>query len=381
MLDPIHISGAGPAGLTAAITVARLGRRVVVHERQAAVGARFHGDYQGIENWTHDRDVLEEMEGIGIEPTFDAAPFRELVLFGPKGQEHTLRSTPPLFYLVKRGSAPGTLDTSLAEQAVAHGAELRFSDRVQALHKGGIVAEGPRATDAIAVGYIFETSAADGAYGVVSDELAPQGYAYLIVHAGCGTLATVLFEDFHSERTYLERTLEFFKSRVGIPMTDARRFGGRANFRRSGAATRGKLLYVGESAGFQDALWGFGMRYAVLSGHLAGRALIDGDPASYERGWEDRFGGLLMASLVNRYILSKVGNTGYSTALALAARPADLRPWLNRLYGASWWKRILFPLAKRSGATMSFAEACSRDGCTCTWCRCKHESEDEKPSG
>ncbi|MBK7583238.1 MAG: hypothetical protein IPI67_23955 [Myxococcales bacterium] len=381
MSDAIHISGAGPAGLAAAITIARAGGRAVVHERQTGVGMRFHGDYQGIENWTRDGDVLEELAGIGIEPTFDAAPFRELVLFGPKGRQRSVRSSTPLFYLVKRGKEPGTLDASLAEQAVRLGAELRLSDRVRTLEDGGIVAEGPRSTDAIAVGYVFETSAADGAYGVVSDELAPKGYAYLIVHAGRGTLATVLFEDFHSERTYLERTVEFYKSHVGIPMTGARRFGGRANAHLPGRATRGKLLYVGEAAGFQDALWGFGMRYAMLSGHLAGRALVDASPAAYDSAWEARLGGLLKTSIVNRYVVSHIGNFGYSVALALAGRSSDLRSWLHRLYAPSWWKRRLFPLAQRWARLKPPPAACVLEGCTCTWCRCQHDSVGDSVSG
>ena len=49
-LPPLSIAGAGPAGLTAATLLARAGRRVVVHERNATVGARFVGDLQVIED-------------------------------------------------------------------------------------------------------------------------------------------------------------------------------------------------------------------------------------------------------------------------------------------------------------------------------------------
>jgi flavin-dependent dehydrogenase len=41
---------AGPAGLAAALTLARAGVLTVVHEIRHDVGARFHGDFQGIEN-------------------------------------------------------------------------------------------------------------------------------------------------------------------------------------------------------------------------------------------------------------------------------------------------------------------------------------------
>lgn len=53
--------GAGPAGLACAIALARRGRRVVVREWHDTVGHRFHGDFQGIENWTGTEDAFEEL--------------------------------------------------------------------------------------------------------------------------------------------------------------------------------------------------------------------------------------------------------------------------------------------------------------------------------
>jgi len=55
-------------------------------------------------------------------------------------------------------------------------------------------------------------------------------------------------------------------------MTNPRPFGGFGNLYTGQAVRKGRLLYTGEAAGFQDALFGFGLRYAMLSGHLAARA-------------------------------------------------------------------------------------------------------------
>ena len=107
MKQTIHIVGAGPAGLTAAIVAAAGGSRVIVHEREARVGCRFHGDFQGIENWTTQVDALEDLALHGIEPSFEHAPFREAVFFDPEGRETVCRSDQPLFYLVRRGHQPG----------------------------------------------------------------------------------------------------------------------------------------------------------------------------------------------------------------------------------------------------------------------------------
>lgn len=56
---PVEIAGAGPAGLAAEITLAYTGRQVVVYETHKEVRHRFGDDFQGLENWTSQKDVLQ----------------------------------------------------------------------------------------------------------------------------------------------------------------------------------------------------------------------------------------------------------------------------------------------------------------------------------
>jgi flavin-dependent dehydrogenase len=367
--EAIHIVGAGPAGLAAALTVARAGRQAIVHEQRQDVGSRFHGDLQGIENWTTRDDALDELRASGIDPSFGSQPFCEAAFYDPEGREYTCRSPTPMFYLVRRGREPGTLDQQLKAQALAAGVEIRFRDPVHRLPQGGIVAGGPRGSDAIVVGYVFETHRADGVFAVLSDRLAPRGYAYLLVSHGRGTVATCLFEDFHREKLYLERTIAFFQKRAGLAMRHPVRFGGTGNVLLPSTARHGNILFAGEAAGFQDALWGFGIRIAMLSGHLAAQALLAGAPADYDRLWRRRLGDLVRVSIVNRYLFDRMEDRGYVRLMRSIGRADDTRQWLRRHYGPSPGKRLLLALARRAARSRRAPPGCTLSSCDCTWCR------------
>lgn len=372
----LQVVGGGPAGLVAALTVAKAGREVTVSERHSDVGRRFHGDFQGLENWTTQADVLDELVAAGIEPTFAATPFRECVAFDPSGTQFTFRSRDPLWYLVRRGAEDGTVDYALKAQAIAAGVDLQFGQAVADLPDGGIVAHGPHRADVIAVGYVFETDAPDGAYAALSDDLAPKGYSYLLICSGRGTVASCMFADFHNEGVYLERTADFFRDRVGIEFREPRRFGGFGNIFAAERARKQDLLYVGEAAGFQDALFGFGMRYALLSGHLAGRAWLDGRPALYDASWSRRLGALMRLAMVNRYLYERLGNRGYAGLMRRIDRDQDARSFLQRWYTAGTFRRWLFPLVRRRtlAARRTLVQDCPT-GCSCTWCRCEGHAD------
>jgi flavin-dependent dehydrogenase len=343
----VQIVGAGPAGLAAAIAVSRAGGRAIVYERQSEVGARFHGDFQGLENWTTRGDILDELASFGVEPTFEHAPCREGVFFDSRGREFTLRSQRPVFYLVRRGAEEGTLDRGLKQQALEAGVDLRLGRARRDPLEEGIVATGPRRCDAIDVGYVFETDMPDGIFGAFSDDLAPGGYAYLIIWRGRGTLASCFFADFQNEKRYRERAVEFFDRRVRLRMVNARPFGGAGNFAWPRSCCRGGALLVGEAAGFQDALWGFGLRFAMLSGCLAARALLRGWPPEYDRLWKGRFRGLMRSARVNRLLCDLAGGRAYDMLLRRLSASRDAREWLRRFYAPSLWKSVVFTLGAR----------------------------------
>ena len=69
--DSIRIAGAGLAGLSAAIGLAQRGQRVEVFEKNADSGAARHSDWDAIENWTTEADMLDLLGDWGIAPSFE----------------------------------------------------------------------------------------------------------------------------------------------------------------------------------------------------------------------------------------------------------------------------------------------------------------------
>lgn len=363
----IQIAGAGPAGLAAAIALAHGGRRVLVHEAGRAVGYRFQGDLQGLENWTTDRDVLDEMGELGLTTAFARRACCEGTAFDAWGQAYPVRSRAPLFYMVERGPGPGSLDTALFEQARALGVEVRFGSRLEDLAGPGILAVGPKAADAIAVGYHFDTDMEDGFWTICDEALAPQGYAYLLVMNGRGTVKSCMYSGFKQESAYVGRTVEAFRRLAGLEMRNTRPHGGVSNFRIPASAWSGRHPVAGEQAGFQDTLWGFGMRLAIHSGVLAARSLMGG--GDYEIRWRKELGPWLRTSLVNRALYGSLGNEGYRWALRQQAG-RDARVFLHRLYRPSFVKRLLMPWARWRYRSRRRDASCNHVDCACIWCRC-----------
>ncbi len=370
----VEIAGAGPAGLAAAITLAHAGRRVIVHEAHKAVGYRFGGDFQGLENWTTREDVLSVLKNLGLTTDFTAVPGRNGSAFDASGKCYEINSDETLFYLVERGSGPDTLDSALLRQARALGVEVHFNSRLRHMAGEGILAAGPRAADAIAVGYHFETDMADGYWVICDNDLAPKGYAYLLVMNGKGTVKSCMFSGFKQEKLYVQRTLEAFQRLVGLTMKNPRPHGGSGNFHIPQSARSGPHPLVGEQAGFQDTLWGFGMRLAILSGVLAARSLLNNE--DYDVLWQRELKPQMETSVVNRALFSLLGNRGYGWFLHRYISAPNLREALRRQYQPSWPKRLLDPWARYRYKSLRKDVTCDHIDCHCIWCRgecCIHE--------
>ena len=342
----VEVVGAGPAGLAAAITLARAGCKVVVHEAQRQVGHRFApADLQGLENWSAHSDVLASLRDAGLTTAFEHRPFTRGLAFDAWDHPYPLVGSTPLVYVVERGPGPRSLDSALLAQALALGVELRFGSRVRLPAGPGVLATGPQQADAIATGYHFITSMEDGFWLVLDDSLAPRGYAYLLVMNGRGTVKSCMFADFGRQRCYVERTVERFRHLVGLDMCEPRFHAGAGNIHLPASALAGEHPLAGERAGFQDGLAGFGIGYAMRSGVMAAHALLGAVP--YDTLWRRELAGAMSASIVNRALFAMLGNRGYRWLLRAQAARGDTGAFLRWLYGPGWLWRALLPWAQQ----------------------------------
>lgn len=368
--DPVTVVGAGPAGLACAIALAHAGRRVVVREWHRDAGTRFHGDYQGLENWSNEQDVLDELAAVGIQTSFEHHAVSQGTVYDSRGDPFSIQSGQPLFYLVRRGTGEGSLDHSLLRQALAAGVDVRLGERASVALDTTVLAIGPRRADAIAVGYVFDSGLPNGAWLILDNDLAPLGYAYLLIYGGRGTVAACLFTGFKHQQEYLNRTVTAFRERVDLEMRNPRPFGGFANFRLPRTAMQGGHPVIGEQAGFQDALAGFGMRYAIRSGLLAARSILD--DVDYTILWRRELQPLLRAGTVNRFLFNLVGERGRRTAARALSR-RDTRLVLRRFYRPSMLSRFLFPLARFRYRAPLRDRSCDHVDCHCVWCQCQND--------
>lgn len=341
--EVIRIAGAGPSGLAAAAILARQGFAVEVHEAKSGVGARWRRGLQVIENFTEKEDVLGLFRRWGIETNFSARPVREITLFDGRGERASFKSAEPLGYYVKRGAFESALDRGLLDQARAAGADVIFNSRLGPRDGARIVATGPRRVDGIGKEVTFATPLSDRMVVVLDPKLAPGGYAYLFVVDGEATLGMAVLKGFSEIDAYYDKTLAFFEKDQQIDASGGEASYLYANFFLNRSLERDGLIFAGEAAGFQDYLFGFGIRFAVQSGVLAARSIAEG--VSYDGLWKASLDKKRRTSLWNRFLYEKCGNWLPSLFIRLARRSPNFRDYMR-----SWYRHD--PL-KMAGAAVS----------------------------
>lgn len=342
-MERVQILGAGPAGLSAAINLAKAGYDVHVFEKNEDVGGRFHGDFQGLENWSDDEDVISCFKNMNMNINFECTPFSKLSISNER-KMWDFNCNRPAFYLIKRGTMEESLDQGLKTQALDSGVKINFNETISE-NEADIIATGPIKNEiyAAAKGITFETSHENLAIGLVNNNAAFNGYSYLLIANGHGCISTVSFGNLNNMNSCFEQTKRIFSDKFDLDLKKVHNMGGIGCFSNKNIFKCGNNLYVGEAAGIQDFFWGFGIKSAVTSGYLAARSMIHGE--DYEKSAESFFRGKLKASLVNRYFWERFGFLDYSFIVNRIHGSKDPLKFLNYFYNSNIIEKLVYPVA------------------------------------
>ncbi|MEC7871858.1 MAG: NAD(P)-binding protein [Candidatus Neomarinimicrobiota bacterium] len=264
--EKVRIAGGGIAGLSAAMFLQSNNISTVIYEKGSKIGESRHGDYEGLENWIFNDDIHSSFKNIGFEfNKIQSSPINSFFVHAPSEKPLRIQSKAPFFYLVSRGDNFNDLDHQLFLQCKKAGVEFNFGE--MAPSSCDIIATGTRRASAYIQGINFNTKLKNQVHLLLGKKFAPKGYAYLIIQNGRGTIATAYKKVKNSEENFLENCIKYFKS-MNINFFERKDFSSRGSFSIPIKALNSPIT-IGEAGGFQDYLFGFGMRMSMMSGMVA----------------------------------------------------------------------------------------------------------------
>lgn len=336
----IKIAGAGISGLTAAINLAIYGYDVKVYEKRKDVGARFHNDFQGLENWSSDEDILSTLRKINIKVNFFYKGFNEADIINERMEKFKIKSPDDRtgVYMIKRGREEGSIDQCLKNQALHEGVEILFNKNVKD-EDVDIIAKGPRFGSGIVCGLIGNVKSKDKVMIMLNNNCAPKGYVYMAIIDGRITLASVVMKDFNNAKHFFKNALENVTRIYDYKINNIKLFGGLGNFFLPNSYSENGRLYIGESAGLQDYLFGFGMKYAFLSGYFAAQSIISNH--DYNVVVKKELLPIMKATFVNRHFYERLSN--YERLIQKWATAKNPILFLRNWYNFNWYKHLIFP--------------------------------------
>lgn len=341
-MKPIRIIGGGIAGLTAAINLSKAGIEVEVHERKTFCG-KHTNDFQFVENWIFDKDALNDLEAMDILVDFYYKPLFSHEFLSPSLKKFIGISSKPLMYLVKRGHSKDSIDQTLTRQASANGVKIIYESNLS-ISQADIVACGIKNPSFIAMGLKFPCNYPEKSIVLLDDTLSYKFYSYFIVNDQVGEIVCLNPIEMKDHKRRLDDTVDRFEKILKADIHSRTEiFSAPVNFYFLKKANINKQYYIGEAAGFQDCLAGFGMLYAIKSGYLAAKSIIE--DCDYDPLWREVMLKPMQISAVNRKLYEKLSNAGYEKLIDLlnSTNPvirkliggSDLRNIMNKIYNHS----------------------------------------------
>lgn len=336
-MKKVRILGAGISGMSAAINLAKFGLEAEVFEEREGVGNNSGNFTSTIRNY-EDMDALEDLRRFGIELEATGKVGRVI----KKSPNFVSEVRGESYYLLERGDEGNSLERQLYRKALDLGVKFYFGTKASE-KEADVVATGVPAKKAniFGAGYLFTMKGS----GLKQNELAliydnrisPSGYLCIIPGIRNLTVLSVSFSetDVSGLRNRLDEALQsdFFLKQMISGSRKIDRIEGSGFYEQDPIfmARRGKKLYVGEAGGFQDARRGFGIRYALITGHLAALSMAAG--IDYVVLLMNRFKNEFLMLQEERERLNRAKNEDYDSWLSRMGKTTDIEKYRK-------WKRF-----------------------------------------
>jgi len=290
----ITVVGAGLAGLTAAVNLARDGMDVLVLDKENRHGGRPEFRPDGAAS-AFDLEALEAYTGIDISPACKHMESVVLSVFGRRAE--LVYGSESQMYLVERGARSTSIDTLLYEAAVDAGVKFEWGFAIKSpsdvagLPEGSIIATGLDVQGFEAMGIPYVPLWGWFAKGLVEDR-ATRAWAhiddftvdYAFTTQVNGAVFSLLFQ---REKPLLESGKEKMARLVaaeGVELEGWRDLvGGASPHSRLSRPVlfKSNMIVIGTMAGVMEPVMNFGMLGALVCGKIGALAVRDAG-AAYE---------------------------------------------------------------------------------------------------
>jgi flavin-dependent dehydrogenase len=141
-----------------------------------------------------------------------------------------------------------------------------------------------------------------------------------------------------------KETRAIFSRMFTLDIREPKKVGGIGSFAVKNVFKENGIVYVGEAAGIQDALWGFGIRSALVSGYFAAQSIIHN--TDYESIAKNHFTKRLKASVVNRFLWEVLNGEAYTFLLKLFKKMKNPEHFLYNAYNYTFMQKMLYPVSR-----------------------------------